>query len=228
MYGRVRDYLPGVRQALPVVSFRDEWDRASCPSGQAALHVMPMTVDDRCMSESEFMAGQKYTALTGAAGEYYVAAELSRRGWAASITPRGVERSDVLAQHLETKTVVAIQVKTMAKGSRFTLSAKNEEPTSATNEWFALVHLASANTFPGVYLVPRNLIAAYIYLDHRSWLSAPARNGQPRKDSSRRAARPEELRDYKDRWDLLIKPTHEVPFSLPTRLEESLGQFPLP
>ena len=84
---------------------------------------------------TDFMAGKKFTALTGAAGEYYVAAELSRRGWAASITPRGVERTDVLAQHLESKTVVAIQVKTMALGNRFRLGAKNEEPTTATNEW---------------------------------------------------------------------------------------------
>jgi hypothetical protein len=72
-------------------------------------------------------AGRKYTALTGAAGEYYVAAELSRRGWAASITPKGVERNDVLAQHVETRAVVAIQVKTWARGRRFTLRKTDEQ-----------------------------------------------------------------------------------------------------
>jgi hypothetical protein len=37
------------------------------------------------------------TALTGAAGEYFVAGELSRHRWAASITPRNADRTDVLA-----------------------------------------------------------------------------------------------------------------------------------
>jgi hypothetical protein len=79
---------------------------------------------------TEFYAGRRYTALTGAAGEYYVAAELSRRGWAASITPKGVERNDVLAQHLDTQAVVVMQVKTSAVGRSFRLSEKNERPTS--------------------------------------------------------------------------------------------------
>jgi hypothetical protein len=59
--------------------------------------------------------------LTGAAGEYFVAAELSRRGWAASVTPKGVERTDVLAQHVDTGAVVALQVKTTTTGTSFTL-----------------------------------------------------------------------------------------------------------
>jgi hypothetical protein len=139
---------------------------------------------------TDFMAGKKFTALTGAAGEYYVAAELSRRGWAASITPRGAERTEVLAQHLETKTVVAIQVKTMAVGNRFRLGAKNEAPTTATNEWYGLVRLGDATEAPMVFIAPRNFIAAYVYLDHTLWLSTPAKSGKPHKDNPIRNVRP--------------------------------------
>lgn len=98
----------------------------------------------------------------------------------------------------------------MAVGSRFTLSAKNEEPTTTTNEWFALVQLAVDSTYPRVFFVPRNMIAAYVYLDHRLWLSEPKKSGQPRRDSSRRAASPDDLVAYKNRWDRLLTPTDEV------------------
>jgi hypothetical protein len=177
---------------------------------------------------TEFYAGRRYTALTGAAGEYYVAAELSRRGWAASITPKGVERNDVLAQHLDTQAVVVMQVKTSAVGRSFRLSEKNERPTSATNEWYALVRLSDRDERPTFYLVPGNTIAAYLYVDHRLWLAAPGRNGQPHKDTAMRAVRSEDIEAYREGWDRLLKRTTHVPYFLPERIYAGLRRHPLP
>ena len=49
--------------------------------------------------------------LTGVAGEYFVAAELSRRGFIASITMRNTRGIDILATNSEAKSAVTIQCK---------------------------------------------------------------------------------------------------------------------
>jgi len=56
------------------------------------------------------------TAITGAAGEYFAAAELSARGWIATISVRGAPATDVLAQHAETGRLIAVQTKTAGPG----------------------------------------------------------------------------------------------------------------
>ena len=55
--------------------------------------------------------------LSGVSGEYFVAAELSRRGFIASITLRNTKGVDILASNSEASRSVAIQVKTN-QGSR--------------------------------------------------------------------------------------------------------------
>jgi hypothetical protein len=70
------------------------------------------------------------TTLAGAAGEYFVAAELSRRGWLATVTIKNSPDIDVLACHAEHRDrQITVQVKTMSvPGSRaLTLSAQDED-----------------------------------------------------------------------------------------------------
>lgn len=164
------------------------------------------------------------TALTGAAGEYYVAAELSRLGWSASITPKGVQRSDVLAQHVETRTVVAIQVKTARAGTNFRLNKKLELPAGEENEWIALVALRESAARAEFYIVPRNVVAAFIYVDHRVWLATPGKGGQPHKDNEQRNIDVSDVAAYRDRWDLLLRPTSEAPCALPDRFYSGVQQ----
>lgn len=52
------------------------------------------------------------TGLSGVAGEYLVAAELSRRGYIASITLRNTRGIDILASNADATRSVGIQVKT--------------------------------------------------------------------------------------------------------------------
>lgn len=54
--------------------------------------------------------------LCGVAGEYFVAAELSRRGYLASITLRNSRGVDILASNRDATKSVAIQVKTNQRG----------------------------------------------------------------------------------------------------------------
>lgn len=152
--------------------------------------------------------------LTGAAGEYFVAAELSRRGWAASITPKGVDRTDILAQHLETGSVIAVQVKATTTGTEFTLNVNSEASSDGDNEWFALVGFTSKGDSPTYHLLPRNHVAFLIYTDHRVWLEKPSKSGARHKDTSRRLIRAKHLVDGLGAWDCLTIPTSEIPLRL--------------
>ena len=91
------------------------------------------------------------TAITGAAGAYFVVAELSQLGWAASPTWGNAPRTDVLAQRAGSR-MAAIQVKTRLSGS-FHIGQKGESPSPAGgNEWFVLVSLHGAGQRPDFYI----------------------------------------------------------------------------
>lgn len=63
--------------------------------------------------------------ITGIAGEYFVAGELSRRGFMVSITLRNNDSIDIHASKLSENKIFAIQVKTNQHGKRLWLLNKN-------------------------------------------------------------------------------------------------------
>lgn len=159
-------------------------------------------------------------ALTGAAGEFFVAGELARRGWRPSITPRGVERTDVLAQHSESGRLVALQVKT-ATTTAFRLGRKDEQPAQAQNEWFVLVALREAKARPRYFVLPTDVVAGWLYVDHRVWLEGTKRDGTARKDTAIRVIRMHEIDvGYEEAWDLLNPSAHDAPVHVPDRILE--------
>jgi hypothetical protein len=161
------------------------------------------------------------TGMTGVAGEYYVAAELSRRGWLATVTIKNAPGTDVLAQRVDTRWVVAVQTKTSRAGDKFALKGPKtiDEPervaderlSTAENEWYAFVGLKEEGERPDFYVVPRNVVAGMIYLNHRDWLRKPGRL-RARNDGSMRYLQSAEVVGYLDRWDLLDSASSEVPF----------------
>jgi hypothetical protein len=159
--------------------------------------------------------------LTGAAG-YYLAAELSRRGWLATVTIKNAPGTDVLAQDAETGRVIALQTKTASPGSGFRLTMKDEATTENENEWYALVGLGGLDARPDFFLVPRNVIATIVYVSHRDWLLRTSKSGQPHKDSPLRGCTPVMVALYRERWDWLLKPTHEVPFEVPDAIRTAV------
>src|SRR5687767_3115551 len=128
------------------------------------------------------------SVLTGSVGEFLVAAELARRNWVPSITPRGIERTDVLAQRADTAAVIAVQVKT-SNSEHFRLKKSNEETAKQWNQWYVFVSLRGLTERPRYFVVPTNVVAAFIYVDHRGWLRRPGRGGATHRDSAVRAAK---------------------------------------
>ena len=140
--------------------------------------------------------------LSGVAGEYFVAAELSRRGYIASITLRNSKGVDILCSNAEATKTVGIQVKT-AKGKavEWVLGQKAED-YFADNLFYVFVSLNNNETPPDFFIVPSKAVAKFAKECHVAWLATPGRKGQAHKDNPMRKFIDKERR-YQNRWDLL-------------------------
>lgn len=140
--------------------------------------------------------------LSGTAGEYFVAAELSRRGWIASIALRGSEAIDILAVHPRTHKQVTIQVKTrQGAGKKWALQEK-AEGLHDSHIFYVFVSLSGENDRPEFYVVPSEVVARHVRRGQRIWLSKNKRDGRPRKNTPlRHYSRFDE--DYRDAWKQL-------------------------
>ena len=137
----------------------------------------------------------------GITGEYLVAAELSRRGYVATLTLRNTRGIDILASNWDATQSVGIQVKTAKGGRPAWVMHKKAEADLAENLFYVFVCLApeSSATF---YVVPRKVVAKYVRKSHAKWLKTPGRKGQAHKDTDMRKFK-DPAHKYKDRWDLL-------------------------
>ena len=140
--------------------------------------------------------------VAGVAGEYFVAGELSRRGYVATLTLRNTRGIDVLASNADATKHVAIQVKTHQDDARdWILTSKIERQELAANLFFVFVRLNNGGE-PSYHIVPCEDVVRYATESHREWLETPGRNGRVHQDSPVRKFRDREDR-YLDRWDLL-------------------------
>jgi hypothetical protein len=148
--------------------------------------------------------------LNGISGEYFVAAELSRQGYVASITLRNTRGIDVLASNADASKSVGIQVKTNRGRKRAWIMSKKAEDLQADNLFYVFVSLNDGDQ-PDFYVVPSKAVAEQIRKDHEVFLARPGPKGQQRKDSSWRwfgDRIPEwehrrDLEQHRNRWDLL-------------------------
>ena len=141
------------------------------------------------------------TIQTGVSGEYFVAAELSRRGYVASLTLRNTRGIDILASNRDATKSVGIQVKTCHGTRADWMLNKKAEADLAENLFYVFVCLPQSG-LPLFYVVPRNVVAQYIRDSHQEWLATPGRGGHQHVDNDmRRFKDPKGL--YRDRWELL-------------------------
>lgn len=138
--------------------------------------------------------------LTGASGEYFVAAELSRRGYIASITLRNTRGIDILCSNSDATKHVSIQVKTSNQsGNEWMLDKKSEEFFSAKH-FYVFVSLNSEN--PKFFVVPSKVVARYTKTNHAEWIKGKKKDGKSRKDTQMRKFR-DMGEKYLNRWDIL-------------------------
>ena len=140
--------------------------------------------------------------LSGVAGEYFVAGELSRRGYVASITLRNTRGIDVLAASADASRAVSIQVKTNQGAAKQWMLNEKAEVMAEQNLFYVFVNLNGFDGKPTYHVVPSMVVAEHCQRTHREWLNTPGRGGQVHQDTPMRVfLDPEGM--YADRWDLL-------------------------
>lgn len=139
--------------------------------------------------------------LTGVAGEYFVAAELSRRGFVASLTLRNTRGIDILASNADATKSVGIQVKTCQGHHPIWILNAKAEVDVAENLFYVFVCLPAQGE-PSFYVVPRAIVAKYARDTHSKWLATPGLKGQQRRPSNMRKFK-DPAGAYRNRWDLL-------------------------
>lgn len=140
--------------------------------------------------------------LSGVAGEYFVTAELTRRGYIASITLRNTRDVDILAASSDAERRVGIQVKTNQGSSKGWVLTKKAESLEADGLFYVFVNLNGESGVPSYHIVPSAVVAEWCRRDHFEWLKAPGRGGRPHRDSSVRKFW-DRNDEWLSRWDVL-------------------------
>ncbi|MBA7591509.1 hypothetical protein ES708_33667 [subsurface metagenome] len=110
----------------------------------------------------------KDKALTGAAGEYYVAFRLTAQGYAIGLTPRRTSSIDLIVANPNTGKSITIQTKTMgiARGTaswwKWRVGKASLRPGHETF-FYAFVDLKSdPSQTPDVFIVPSSELASFL------------------------------------------------------------------
>ncbi len=138
----------------------------------------------------------------GVADEYFVAAELSKRGYIASITLRNTKGIDILATNADATKSVNIQVKSSQGKSRRWLLNKRAETYHARDLFYVFVNLRGEMDRPEFFIVPSKVVAKFVKEGYAEWRATPGRNWQKRNDTCMRVFVDKDD-EYLERWELL-------------------------
>ena len=115
------------------------------------------------------------SVLTGVAGEYFVAAELSRRGYIASISLRNTRGIDILATNQKASRSITIQCKTTQIGLKAWMLNEKCEEFFAPNHYYVFVVLGAATERPSFHVVPSETVSKFVKDNHATWLRTPGK-----------------------------------------------------
>lgn len=143
------------------------------------------------------------SVAVGVTGEYYVAGELSHRGYISSITLRNTRGIDIIVSNKEGTQSATIQVKSTQNNKKNSwLLTKKSEDFFSENHFYIFVNLDEPGIRPKFFVVPSEVVAQYISTSHKDWLNKPGRNGQQHNDNQMR--RFEDLEgQYLEAWNLI-------------------------
>lgn len=152
---------------------------------------------------------------SGVSGEYFVAAELSRRGYLCSITLKNTKGIDILVSNETSSKLVGIQVKTNNSKRKAWLLNKKAEKIAEDNLVYVFVNLKELNELPDFHVVPSKIVAQQVKEGHAQWLRTPGKKGQKHKDTSMRMF-VDSKDKFKNSWNILEELLSEQAISRPT------------
>ena len=150
--------------------------------------------------------------LSGIAGEYFVAGELSRRGYIASITLKNTAHIDVLASNGEKAVNIQVKTSRIDKAKGWELGSKPLKFNKLKGDvFYVLVEIRSDpnNKEIGYYIIPQNTLNEHVEKGHLSWLQGKNKITGGERKSKRRYFRTKEhptlnIEKYKDNWSILF------------------------
>lgn len=140
--------------------------------------------------------------MTGVAGEYAVAMELSKLGIISTLTLRNTKGIDILASNHDGSRTVSIQVKTSRNKDKKWLLSKKSETQFSPNFFYVFVNIDLKGTDLAFHIVPSEVVSKFIIQNHHDWVSSPGKNGRIRNDSTLRVFMDPESK-YLNCWDNL-------------------------
>ena len=148
------------------------------------------------------MLKQKLSSgLSGVAGEYLCAGELSRKGYIATLTLKNSKGVDILVTNAEASKTAAIQVKTSYGNSTKWILSHNAEDFYKDNLFYVFVNLNFGNP-PDYFIVPSKVVADTVKEYYKVWLNTPGRKGQKHNENPMRTFKDDEKK-FLNRWELL-------------------------
>ncbi len=169
--------------------------------GEGALF---MTIGKHEPGEAEESHNMKPTADQNTrAGEYFVLAELHRRGAYAFPFPRNKPRVDFIAWNLDLTKAVSIQVKTRGSGT-WQVSAKSGRPSRPNpNETVFWIFVDLTTKTPTYYVVPEWWIRNDIYHHHEAYLRKHGGKRKTGSTSQHHKIEVKRIAQWKNKWHLL-------------------------
>lgn len=154
---------------------------------------------------------KNYTISIGNSGEYFVAAELERRGFTAAVPMSNTKDFDILAINRETQRQVALQVKTNRGKAKSWMLTKKSEDICGKDIYYVFISLNELEE-PEYYIVESDLIAESMREGYKRWITDD-KTGEKRHETTMRkfAFEVSEYNnclglkdvDFKSRWDKL-------------------------
>ena len=150
-------------------------------------------------------------ALIGNAGEYYVMAELLKRGIIAALAPRNAPSFDILA----TRKNQTVKIRVKTKSQEYPIwqySAKKDgrifRDLSKHRDFTVLVDLAMATKDLKFYIVSTYRINKWLNKDFEDWVNTPGKNNRPHNPENKKRnlsqeKYAQELGKCLDKWEKL-------------------------
>ncbi len=121
--------------------------------------------------------------LVGTTGEYYVCAELCKRGYLALLTPKNNPLFDVVATSIDGSRSVSIQVKTRSiqNAQGWKLGTDISKGFAPSGLFVVLVNLKE-NGLPEFYIYEYRVLSERVSQVYEEFINKPKRDGTPRKE----------------------------------------------
>jgi hypothetical protein len=146
----------------------------------------------------------------GIAGEFYVLAQLTHRGFIATLTLGNTKGVDILVTNQELNKLYKVEVKTTSQKLRreklfgegqfhvWAMSSKHED-LNDKNLVYVLVVIGNPDAHPKFFVIPSSEVSRYVKWQHEYWLQTRT---NPVKDTSMRNFRieAEDPKGYQDNW----------------------------